>query len=185
MAWTDERIKELTKLWAEGQSASKIAETLGGVTRNAVIGKVHRLGLSNRADTTDKPALTKKRGRPAKVKNNQNDVKLGNPSEKTSSDNKKTTKLESFDQFENEVDDTMVSTLNAETLANVADLEKKSKRLSLMDLTERTCKWPIGDPSTEEFWFCGHPSEQGKPYCSTHISIAFQPMSLKRERKAK
>ena len=95
MAWTDERIKLLTKLWAEGQSASKIAETLGGVTRNAVIGKVHRLGLSNRADTTDKVTFNKKRGRPAKVKNNQNDVKLDSLSDKASSDNK-TTKLEQF-----------------------------------------------------------------------------------------
>ena len=73
----------------------------------------------------------------------------------------------------------------AETLANVLELEKKSKKLTLMELTERTCKWPIGDPATENFWFCGHPSEQGKPYCPTHISIAFQPMSVKRERKSK
>ena len=184
MAWTDERINLLTKLWAEGQSASKIAETLGGVTRNAVIGKVHRLGLSNRADTTEKSPLTKKRGRPAKVKNSKNDTKLDSLSDKATSDNK-TTKLNNFDHLENESEGVIVSTLNAEALANVAELEKKAKRLSLMDLTERTCKWPIGDPSTEAFWFCGHPSEQGKPYCSTHISIAFQPMSLKRERKAK
>ncbi len=185
MAWTDERIKELTKLWAEGQSASKIAETLGGVTRNAVIGKVHRLGLSNRVDTAEKPTLTKKRGRPAKVKNNQNDADLANPLEKSSLESKIVSKLENFEQVKNDDDGTVVSSLNAETLANVAELEKKSKKLNLMDLTERTCKWPIGDPSTEKFWFCGHPSEQGKPYCSTHISIAFQPMSLKRERKAK
>ena len=71
------------------------------------------------------------------------------------------------------------------TLANVAELEENAKKLNLMELTERTCKWPIGDPATENFWFCGHPSEQGKPYCSTHVSIAFQPISLKRERKAK
>ena len=58
MAWTEERIIELKQLWAEGQSASKIAEKLGGVTRNAVIGKIHRLGLSNRVDSQDKPAVT-------------------------------------------------------------------------------------------------------------------------------
>ena len=71
------------------------------------------------------------------------------------------------------------------TLANIVELEENAKKLNLMELTERTCKWPIGDPATENFWFCGHPSEQGKPYCSTHVSIAFQPISLKRERKAK
>ena len=49
MSWTDERVETLKKMWGEGQSASQIAKELGGVTRNAVIGKVHRLGLSNRA----------------------------------------------------------------------------------------------------------------------------------------
>ena len=72
MAWTDERIKQLRQLWSEGQSASKIAEKLGGVTRNAVIGKVHRLGLSNRSENSEKKIITKKRGRPAKVKNTDN-----------------------------------------------------------------------------------------------------------------
>ncbi|MBL4813185.1 MAG: GcrA cell cycle regulator, partial [Rhodobacteraceae bacterium] len=52
MSWTDERVETLKKMWGEGQSASQIAKELGGVTRNAVIGKVHRLGLSNRAGTT-------------------------------------------------------------------------------------------------------------------------------------
>ena len=55
--------------------------------------------------------------------------------------------------------------------------------LNLLELTEKTCKWPIGDPATSEFWFCGHPSEQGKPYCETHISIAFQPITTRREKK--
>ena len=59
----------------------------------------------------------------------------------------------------------------------------ETKKLSLLELTEKTCKWPIGDPATSEFWFCGHPSEQGKPYCETHISIAFQPIANKREKK--
>ena len=72
MAWTDERIKQLRQLWSEGQSASKIAEKLGGVTRNAVIGKIHRLGLSNRSENSENKIITKKRGRPAKVKNTDN-----------------------------------------------------------------------------------------------------------------
>ena len=54
-----------------------------------------------------------------------------------------------------------------------------------MELTERTCKWPIGDPATEEFWFCGHIAEQGKPYCETHIEIAFQPVTSRRERRSR
>ena len=58
MAWTDDRVEILKKMWGEGKSASQIAKELGGVTRNAVIGKVHRLGLSNRATTAK--ATTKK-----------------------------------------------------------------------------------------------------------------------------
>ena len=182
MAWTDERIKQLRQLWSEGQSASKIAEKLGGVTRNAVIGKIHRLGLSNRSENSEKKIITKKRGRPAKVKNTDNFQK-----QVDNSKNKDFSQINS-DKF----DDLHVDGLEGDknmlpeaTLANIAELEENAKKLNLMELTERTCKWPIGDPATENFWFCGHPSEQGKPYCSTHVSIAFQPISLKRERKVK
>ena len=70
-----------------------------------------------------------------------------------------------------------------DALENMIEIEKKAKKLNLLELTERTCKWPIGDPSTSEFWFCGHPSEQGKPYCETHISIAFQPITTRRDKK--
>ena len=182
MAWTDERIKQLRQLWSEGQSASKIAEKLGGVTRNAVIGKIHRLGLSNRSENSEKPIITKKRGRPAKVKNTDNFQKQ--------IDDKKNIKFSQINS--DKFDDLHVDGLGNDkniltdsTLESIAELEENAKKLNLMELTERTCKWPIGDPATENFWFCGHPSAQGKPYCSTHVSIAFQPISLKRERKAK
>ena len=59
----------------------------------------------------------------------------------------------------------------------------KAKKLTLMELTERTCKWPVGDPATEDFWFCGLPVQQGKPYCEAHVGVAFQPMSARRDRK--
>ena len=182
MAWTDERIKELRQLWSEGQSASKIAEKLGGVTRNAVIGKIHRLGLSNRSENSEKKIITKKRGRPAKVKNTDNFQKQVDDSK-----NKDFSQINSdkFDHLHVDGLEGDKNMLPEATLANIAELEENAKKLNLMELTERTCKWPIGDPATENFWFCGHPSEQGKPYCSTHVSIAFQPISLKRERKAK
>ena len=182
MAWTDERIKQLRQLWSEGQSASKIAEKLGGVTRNAVIGKIHRLGLSNRSENSEKKIITKKRGRPAKVKNTDNFQKQIDDSK-----NKDFSQINSdkFDDLHVDGLEGSKNMLPEATLANIAELEENAKKLNLMELTERTCKWPIGDPATENFWFCGHPSEQGKPYCSTHVSIAFQPISLKRERKAK
>ena len=52
-----------------------------------------------------------------------------------------------------------------------------------MELTERTCKWPVGDPATEDFWFCGLNVETGKPYCEAHNAVAFQPMSTRRDRR--
>ena len=77
-------------------------------------------------------------------------------------------------ELENEIDQI--------TRANMIKIEKKAKKLSLLELTEKTCKWPIGDPATSEFWFCGHPSEQGKPYCEIHVSIAFQPVTTKEKK---
>ena len=68
-------------------------------------------------------------------------------------------------------------------LAKVSEVEKKAKKLSLMELTERTCKWPVGDPATEDFWFCGLPVQSGKPYCEAHVGVAFQPMSNRRDRR--
>ena len=73
--------------------------------------------------------------------------------------------------------------ISPEALASVREVEKRAKKLTLMDLTERTCKWPIGDPATEEFWFCGLPSVAGKPYCEAHVGVAFQPMSARRDRR--
>ena len=74
--------------------------------------------------------------------------------------------------------------ISAEALANLAEVEKRARKLTLMQLTERTCKWPIGDPATEEFWFCGLPCQPGKPYCEAHTAVAFQPMSSRRDRRS-
>jgi GcrA cell cycle regulator len=69
-----------------------------------------------------------------------------------------------------------------EALANLAELEKTAKRISLLELTERTCKWPIGDPTDPNFHFCGHQAAPGRPYCAAHCAIAYQPMSSRRDR---
>uniref|UniRef100_UPI0035165218 GcrA family cell cycle regulator n=2 Tax=Nioella sp. TaxID=1912091 RepID=UPI0035165218 len=73
--------------------------------------------------------------------------------------------------------------ISPEALAKVNEVEKHAKRISLMELTERTCKWPIGDPATDDFYFCGLPVQQGKPYCDAHVGVAFQPMSSRRDRR--
>jgi GcrA cell cycle regulator len=73
--------------------------------------------------------------------------------------------------------------ISPEALASVREIEKKARKLTLMELTERTCKWPIGDPATEDFWFCGLAAQPGKPYCEAHVGVAFQPMSSRRDRR--
>jgi len=185
MAWTDERVEVLKKMWGEGQSASQIAKELGGVTRNAVIGKVHRLGLSNRtggggtakpvardkAKTVPKPrAAARAEAKPAVIPEpvkrppgplRRPIIPAGQPLPPQPSANE----------------------ISPEALASVREVEKKAKRINLMDLTERTCKWPIGDPATDEFWFCGLSVKSGKPYCEAHVSVAFQPMSSRRDRR--
>ena len=196
MAWSDERVAVLKKMWLEGNSASEIAKELGNITRNAVIGKVHRLGLSNRDTNVSKAGVTAeksikglKRGRPPKI--NKEPTKRGRPQKTTQPKDLNDTTLErgkpisasGTTERSNDSKLEVVSDLSEETLKDLLKVEMKSKKISLMDLTERTCKWPIGDPATDEFWFCGHEAEPGKPYCQTHISIAFQPITQRRGRK--
>lgn len=205
MSWTDERVELLKKMWGEGQSASQIAKELGGVTRNAVIGKVHRLGLSNRAGAPEaKPAA------PAAPAAPQPAPKAAAPAQpKPAAAPKAAPRPAPEPVIEAEEEDEVeerpaamsparraiipagqplppqpsTNEISPEALAKVSEVEKHAKKLSLMELTERTCKWPVGDPATTDFWFCGLPSQAGKPYCEAHVGVAFQPMSARRDRK--
>lgn len=188
MSWSDERVELLKKMWGEGQSASQIAKELGGVTRNAVIGKVHRLGLSNRngggsSDKSDAKAKTAAKATKAKAAPKA----APKPQPKTESaapPPQPATRIKPIipagqplppQPSTNEIDPA--------ALAKVNEIEKKAKKLNLMELTERTCKWPVGDPATPDFWFCGLPVQAGKPYCEAHVGVAFQPMSSRRDRR--
>ena len=181
MSWTDERVATLTKMWGEGQSASQIAKELGGVTRNAVIGKVHRLGLSNRATGGTKPAAKGKAAAKPAVR--------AKPAAKAKAAPAATPKpvlparKAIIPAGQPLPPQPSANEISPEALASVREVEKKAKKISLMELTERTCKWPIGDPATDEFWFCGLTSEPGKPYCEAHVGVAFQPMSSRRDRR--
>ncbi len=186
MSWTDERVELLKKMWGEGQSASQIAKELGGVTRNAVIGKVHRLGLSNRA-TGAGAAKTEAKEKPAAVKPKAEP----RPSPKTEAARPPTPQDNRPIHARKQIipagqplpPQPSANEISPEALAKVNEVEKKSKKIGLMELTERTCKWPVGDPATEDFWFCGLPVQTGKPYCEAHVGVAFQPMSARRDRK--
>ncbi|RKT31020.1 GcrA cell cycle regulator [Roseovarius halotolerans] len=195
MSWSDERVELLKKLWGEGQSASQIAKELGGVTRNAVIGKVHRLGLSNRngsgatgaeSATKAKPAAKPEaKAKPAKP--------AAKPAPKPAPEAKEPASpvqaapvsraKQIIPAGQPLPPQPSANEIDPAALAKVSEIEKKAKRLTLMELTERTCKWPVGDPATEDFWFCGLPVQAGKPYCEAHVGVAFQPMSSRRDRK--
>jgi len=177
-------------MWNEGQSASQIAKELGGVTRNAVIGKVHRLGLSNRNGPAPTPAAAAKPGKTdtkqkvdakpaAAPKKEPAPVQEIRPAEKAPVPARKPIVAAGQPL----PPQPSANEISPEALATVREVEKKAKRISLMELTERTCKWPIGDPATEDFWFCGLPVQQGKPYCEAHVGVAFQPMSSRRDRR--
>ncbi|MGR3485024.1 MAG: GcrA family cell cycle regulator [Paracoccaceae bacterium] len=213
MSWTDDRVETLKKMWGEGQSASTIAKELGGVTRNAVIGKVHRLGLSNRAtaaEAASPPPAEAKADAPAK-RTPAARVAPAAPAE-AAPDTPPEPRTESAEPRTESAEPRTVSAeppappmsaarraiipagqplppqpsaneISAEALAKVQEVEKGAKKLTLMELTERTCKWPIGDPATPQFWFCGLPVQQGKPYCEAHVGVAFQPASSRRDRR--
>ncbi|HLI10567.1 MAG TPA: GcrA family cell cycle regulator [Alphaproteobacteria bacterium] len=119
MDWTEERIAILRRLWAQGLSASQIAEQLGSVTRNAVIGKAHRLGLA---------------GRPSPIKNTP----------------------------------------------EVAAPSPRAVKYKPTNYKGPACQWPIGDPTSQDFEFCGAPTEPGRPYCAAHCEAAY----IRRDNKA-
>jgi GcrA cell cycle regulator len=164
--WTEERVETLRKLWADGLSASQIAAQLGSVSRNAVIGKVHRLKLSSRGRSTAAAPRTKKQ---APVSTVVKTVKSVAPMRAAVATVGATALKIAFD---------------AEPVARYRPAQDVvvpiSRKLHLVQLTERTCKWPNGDPLTESFSFCGADSAETGPYCQYHSRIAFQPASERR-----
>jgi GcrA cell cycle regulator len=159
MAWNDERVELLKKLWSDGLSASQIAGRLGGVTRNAVIGKVHRLGLSGRATTSRmKSHRPRARSQAAKRLMKPRFTALGNPALR-----------------QLYLGDSEPYTPSLEELV----IPVKERR-SIQTLEERDCRWPIGDPQQTDFHFCGRKKLIGLPYCEFHARRAFQPPQPRR-----
>jgi GcrA cell cycle regulator len=187
MTWTDDRVETLKRMWAEGQSASQIARELGGVTRNAVIGKVHRLGLSNRAPGAERgeegadPALEADLPEPALAEAETAEPPDEPPAPPPEAPAPALRRI--LPAGQPLPPQPSANEISPEALASVREVEKRARRLTLMELTERTCKWPVGDPATEDFWFCGLPVQHGKPYCEAHVGVAFQPMSARRDRR--
>lgn len=171
MGWTDERVERLKQLWANGLSASQIAAEIGGISRNAVIGKVHRLGLSGRAKTGQEPQ------QPVRAR------KDGEADGAASLDG--ATALNGAEAAE-PGDAIMLTTGQTGDEPSLPEPRREevvvalSQRVTIMDLRESMCRWPIGDPTSPEFRFCGGRSITGLPYCPHHAQIAYQPVADRR-----
>lgn len=158
VAWTDNRVEQLKKLWEAGLSASQIASELGNMTRNAVIGKVHRLGLSGRAKSPSSGVPRQRKVRPARHM-----MRVNRPVSRVQ------TALAQVFAVEAEPDPIVYDTV-----------VPISQRASLLELNENNCHWPVGDPCNEDFFFCGGKSLSSLPYCAHHSRVAYQPPSDRR-----
>ncbi|MGP9821251.1 GcrA family cell cycle regulator [Salinarimonas sp. NSM] len=183
--WTDERVERLKTLWQEGRSASTIAAELGGVSRNAVIGKVHRLGLSGRGKAPEKTAP------PARPRQKPVEAEAAAPTRPISVG----ANALAADPAPEEVPAAKPARPQPQPLpATIARpvaqpageiVVPPSERVTIMDLRESMCRWPMGDPSSPDFRFCGARSLTGMPYCDHHAQIAYQPSAdRRRDRKA-
>ncbi len=165
MSWNDERVEQLRKMWMDGHSASQIAGELGnGITRNAVIGKVHRLGLSGRVKTASsapsRPRVQQPRAPHPNVPRRPADGGVsGNNALAFNYRPAPAPKL---------VEDVVVPMCDPVTI---------------MELKETMCRWPLGDPSTSEFRYCGGKSDVGVTYCPYHARMAYQPVQDRRRER--
>lgn len=186
MAWTDEMVEELKRLWAEGVTTGEIGRRLN-ISKNSIVGKVHRLGLSGRPSPikkksdsdTPKPATSKPTAKKAvstktakPVKEQPKEAIATKPTVKP----QPTTEPKSVAkpapqkiQIENDEEDIAL----AKSMALPVQEKSKKEFFSLTDLDNHTCRWPIGDPKDENFHFCGKKVRLGQTYCEEHAAIAY------------
>ena len=146
MSWNEEKVEKLKELWGKGSTASQIAEIIGGISRNAVIGKAHRLNLSSKI----------------KTRNPSSSQNFDNSSEENSSTQRRGRKSK------------------FQSLIIEKDFEPENPK-KLEELDESSCKWPIGHPEEQSFYFCGRSSLKDFSYCKLHLLYAYQPKGRKEE----
>ncbi len=199
MSWTDERIERLKKMWADGATASQIADELGGVSRNAVIGKAHRLGLDARPSPVKPGEEKEKKAAPAAKAPRSDAARRAAPAAAEEGDAPVPTRTPQRPQpdgiqyrsigpggfVRQGPGDTQAPIppapprrlVPAKPSAEVAD------KTSLLDLNDRICKWPLGHPGEPDFHFCGQPANPGFPYCVEHCGVAYQAQLPRRDRR--
>ena len=146
MSWNDEKVTKLKELWGKGSTASQIAEIIGGISRNAVIGKAHRLNLSSKI----------------KTRNTSSSQNFDNNSGEDNSKQRQGRKSK------------------FKSLLIEKDFEPENPK-KLEELDESSCKWPIGHPEEESFYFCGRSSLKDFSYCKLHLLYAYQPKGKREE----
>jgi GcrA cell cycle regulator len=197
MSWTEERIERLKKMWHDGATASQIADELGGVSRNAVIGKAHRLGLEQRPSPV-KPGEEKESKKPAPV------AAAPKPMPKAEAPKAATaTTPQTVPAPQRAATDIQYRSIGPGGFIRQGPGEQQApippappRRLvpakpspevadktSLLDLNDRICKWPMGHPGEPDFYFCGEPANPGFPYCVQHCGVAYQAQLPRRDRR--
>lgn len=210
MSWTDERIATLKKMWEGGSTASQIAEELGGVSRNAVIGKAHRLGLKSRpspvkanekkkaakkapAKSTAKKAPPKAAARPA-AKPSAKQADTAAPAAKATApaSGSATTPSQPVPNPTPEMPKIVsvgpggflrqgpgdqqapIPPAPPRRLVPAKPSPEIADKTSLLDLSDKVCRWPMGHPGEPDFHFCGAQVNPGFPYCVEHCGRAYQ-----------
>jgi GcrA cell cycle regulator len=202
MSWTDERIEQLRQMWQAGHTASQIAETLGGVSRNAVIGKAHRLGLQSRpspvkpgeaeAEPVERPSVAAKAPpppAPAPAAAEPKPVAAApTPAPQPQSPPQDVPIVRSigpggFQRQNPHEQQSPIPPAPPRRLVPAKPSPEIADKTSLLDLNDRICKWPLGHPGEPDFHFCGNPVNPGFPYCLEHCSVAYQAQLPRRDRR--
>ena len=176
MSWTDEKVELLRQLWLDGRSASQISAALGhGLTRNAVIGKVHRLGLAGRAKASSPASPGSGTPRAAPPRRMAPRAASGSGGGGSGG---------------HVVHGNTVMALMHDTVAEAQPSRVKedvvvpmSLRVTIVELNEAMCRWPLGDPTSGEFRYCGSPAPGAAPYCTYHGKLAYQPVQDRRRER--
>jgi GcrA cell cycle regulator len=205
MSWTDERIDRLKKMWSEGATASQIADELGGVSRNAVIGKAHRLGLDARpspvkpgeekptksvAPAAEKPAKAEAQ-KPAAAEPVAPIVHIPAPG---GPQTHRSQKPPAGIEYRSIGPGGFVRQGPGDTQAPIPPAPPRrlvpakpspeiADKTSLLELNDRICKWPMGHPGEPDFHFCGDAANPGYPYCVAHCGVAYQAQLPRRDRR--